>query len=80
MYPELQLHEACRAAADVNEKFTEDIDPQHAGMTALALASMVNRRKLVQVSVYLIVGTACTVLETQWCPSVCPSMGPQQQP
>jgi len=54
-----QLHEACEAGADVNEKFTEDIDPQHAGMTALALASALNRRELVKVSVHLtIVGTA----------------------
>jgi len=34
----------------VNEKFTEDIDPQHAGMTALALASALNRLELVKVS------------------------------
>jgi len=39
----LQLREACEADADVNEKFTDDIDPQHAGMTALALASALNR-------------------------------------
>ena len=38
-----QLKEACEADADVNEKFTEDIDPQHAGMTPLALASALNR-------------------------------------
>jgi len=44
-----QLHEACEAGADVNEKFTEDIDPQHAGMTALALASALNRLQLVKV-------------------------------
>ena len=46
----LQLHEACEAGADVNEKFIEDIDPQHAGMTALALASALNRLDLVKVS------------------------------
>lgn len=43
------MHEACEAGADVNEKFTEDIDPQHSGMTALALASALNRQKLVKV-------------------------------
>ena len=75
-----QLHEACRAGADVNEKFTEDIDPQHAGMTALALASMLNRRKLVEVSVYLIVGTACTVFETQWCRLSVPAWAHSSKP
>jgi len=49
--PVQQLHKACKAGADVNKKFTEDINPQHAGMTALALASALNRRKLVKVSV-----------------------------
>jgi len=44
-----QLHEACEAGADVNEKFTEDIDPQHVGMSPLALASALNRRELVKV-------------------------------
>jgi ankyrin repeat protein/ribosomal protein L12E/L44/L45/RPP1/RPP2 len=43
-----QLHEACEAGADVNEKFTDDIDPGHAGMTALALASALNRLQLVK--------------------------------
>jgi len=33
----------------VNEKFAEDIDPQHAGMTPLALASALNRLQLVKV-------------------------------
>jgi len=48
------LHEACEAGADVNEKFTEDIDPQHAGMTALALASALNRLQLVKVASHLV--------------------------
>ena len=47
------MHESCEAGADVNEKFTEEIDTQHAGMTPLALASALNRKELVKVSVCL---------------------------
>jgi len=44
------LREACLASPDsVNLKFTDDIDPQHNGMTPISLAAALNHNKLVKV-------------------------------
>ena len=45
----------------MNEKFTDDITPEHAGMTALALASALSRLDLVKVSsTYLCATCTCS--------------------
>lgn len=63
-----QLQDACEAGVELNQKFTPDINPSHAGMTPLALASALNKYDHVEVN------PSPVIIDRVYRPSINPSI------